>query len=60
MNPPVSRYKNRVLSALPKTEISRLAPHLSHVTLKQEQTLLDGKARYAYFPGAGPWSIQVV
>jgi CRP-like cAMP-binding protein len=49
MSPPVSQYKNRVLSALPKAEISRLAPHLSRVTLKQEQTLLDGNTKYAYF-----------
>lgn len=57
MNPSVSRYKNRVLSALPQAEISRLAPHLSHVTLKQEQTLLDGEARYAYFLEQGLASV---
>ena len=49
MNPRVQTYKNRVLAALPKAEISRLTPHLSKVTLKQEQTLLDGKSKYAYF-----------
>lgn len=42
MNPPGSSYKNRILSALPKAEISRLAPRLSRVTLKQEQTLSNG------------------
>jgi CRP-like cAMP-binding protein len=57
MNPPVSRYKNRVLSALPKAEISRLTPHLSRVNLRQEQTLLDGNTKYAYFLEEGIASV---
>jgi CRP-like cAMP-binding protein len=58
MNPPVQRYKNRVLAALPKAEISRLAPHLSRkTTFKQQQTLLDGKAKYAYFLEQGIASV---
>ncbi len=60
MNPPVERlprYKNRILSALPKAEISRLAVHLSKVVLKQEQTLLDGTAKYAYFMEDGIASV---
>jgi CRP-like cAMP-binding protein len=57
MNPSVSSYKNRVLAALPKAEISRLAPHLSPVNLKQEQTLLDGKTKYAYFLEVGIASV---
>jgi CRP-like cAMP-binding protein len=57
MNPPPPRFKNRVLSGLPKAEISRLAPHLSQVTFKQEQTLLDGKAQYAYFLEQGLASV---
>ncbi len=52
-------YRNRVLSALPKTEINRLLPHLSPVTLHQEQTLLDGAAPYAYFLEDGIASVVV-
>ena len=50
MNQPKQKsYRNRVLAALPKSEINRLKPHLFPVTLEQEETLLDGKADYAYF-----------
>lgn len=42
-------YKNRILAALSKEEIARLQPHLSPVTLKLRQMLLDGDASYAYF-----------
>ena len=52
-----SRYKNRILALLPKTEISRLAKHLEPVTLKQGQSLLDGKVTYAYFLEDGMASI---
>jgi hypothetical protein len=45
------------LAALPKAEISRLAPHLSKVTLKQEQTLSDRNAKYAYFMEQGIASV---
>jgi CRP-like cAMP-binding protein len=46
---PPRQYKNRILAALPKAEIDRLAPHLSPVTLKLRAQLLDGKADHAYF-----------
>ena len=59
MNPPKLHYKNRILAALPKAEISRLAPHLSPVSLQQEQTLLDGKAAYAYFLEDGIASVVI-
>jgi CRP-like cAMP-binding protein len=59
MNLPAQRYRNRVLASLPKAEISRLTPHLSAVTLKQEQTLIDGKAKYAYFLENGIASVVV-
>jgi hypothetical protein len=38
------QYKNCVLASLPKSEIDRLKPHLSAVTLKVRTELLDGKA----------------
>ena|SRR5690242_1868185 len=60
MNPPPPRqhYKNRVLAALPKAEINRLAPHLAPVTLKLRTQLLDGKApAYAYFLEEGLASV---
>jgi CRP-like cAMP-binding protein len=52
-------YRNRVLAALPRAEINRLKPHLSSVTFKQEDTLLDGKADYAYFLEQGIASVVV-
>lgn len=59
LNPPKQLYKNRILAALPKDEISRLARHLSPVTLEQEKTLLDGKLTYAYFLEDGIASVVV-
>ena len=53
MNLAKEAYRNRVLAALPKAELARLQPHLSLVNLKQEQTLLDGTAPYAYFLETG-------
>jgi CRP-like cAMP-binding protein len=56
-----AQYKNRVLAALPKTEISRLAPHLSRVTLKVRDQLLDGSSnRYGYFLEEGLASVVVL
>lgn len=52
-------YRNRVLASLPKAEINRLKPHLSPITLTQEETLLDGKADYAYFLEQGIASVVV-
>lgn len=52
-------YRNRVLTALPKTELNRLKPHLSAVTFKQEDTLLDGTAPYAFFLEDGIASVVV-
>lgn len=60
MNPPTPQgYRNRVLAGLPKPELNRLKPHLSLVDLKQEDTLLDGKAPYAYFMEQGIASVVV-
>lgn len=59
MNPPKHRYKNRILAALPRAEINRLAPHLSPVILKQEETLLDGQTTHAYFLEEGMASVVV-
>lgn len=60
MNPRVTpqRYKNLVLASLPKAEIARLQPHLSPVTLKLRQQLLDGAAAsHVYFLEAGLASV---
>lgn len=59
MNAPARVYKNRILSALPKTEIDRLAPHLTPVTLKQQETLLDGETSHGYFLEDGIASVVV-
>ena len=47
MNRPQEPYKNRVLAALPKAEITRLAWHLSPVDLPQGTPLAASKAAYA-------------
>ncbi len=57
MNLPANRYKNRVLVALPKDEIDRLAPHLSPVVLKTRTQLLDNRDEYAYFLEEGLASV---
>ncbi len=57
--PQGQHYRNRVLAALPKSEINRLRPHLSPVTLKQEVTLLDGTFTHAYFLEEGMASVVV-
>jgi hypothetical protein len=59
MKPPQPPYKNRILAALPKAEIERLARHLSPVTLPQQKTLLDGKATHGYFLEQGIASVVV-
>ena len=59
MAQPSQNYRNRVLAALPKEEIKRLQPHLSPVTLKQGQVLLDGAAPYGYFLETGIASVVV-
>jgi CRP-like cAMP-binding protein len=60
MNPPKQEYRNRVLAALPKAEIGRLASHLSPVTLRLRTQLLDSAApSYAYFLEDGLASVVV-
>lgn len=59
MNPPAKRYKNRILAALPRAEINRLAPYLLPVTLPQEKTLLDGNAAHGYFLEDGIASVVI-
>ncbi len=54
---PPTQYKNRILAALPKAEIGRLAPYLSPVNLKLRTQLLDGHADHAYFLEEGLASV---
>ena len=56
---PLKRYKNRILSALPKTEIQSLERHLTPVTLKQNTALLDGNTAHGYFLEDGIASVVV-
>jgi CRP-like cAMP-binding protein len=57
MNPPATRYRNRVLASLPKDELARLTPHLTPVTLGVRTQLLDGRCDYAYFLEDGMASV---
>ncbi len=54
---PPTQYKNRILAALPKAEIDRLAPHLAPISLKIRDQLLDGRADHAYFLEEGLASV---
>ena len=59
MNASAKQYKNRILAALPKPELTRLAPYLTPVDLPQSQILIDGKANYGYFMETGIASVVV-
>jgi CRP-like cAMP-binding protein len=59
MNTCAQQYKNRILAALPKTELSRLARYLTPVTLKLHQTLSDGKSAHGYFMEQGIASVVI-
>jgi CRP-like cAMP-binding protein len=54
-------YKNRILASLSRAEISRLAPHLSPVTLPAGKTLLNPgeEITHAYFLETGLASVVV-
>ena len=54
-------YKNKILASLPKTEISRLSAHLSHVDLPAGKTLMDPghEITFAYFLETGLASVVV-
>jgi CRP-like cAMP-binding protein len=52
-------YKNRILTALPKTELKILEPLLTPVVLHQEDTLLDGNLDNGYFLEDGIASVVV-
>jgi CRP-like cAMP-binding protein len=54
-----NQYKNRVLAALPRSEIQRLAPHLTHVVLKLREILADGHNTSAYFMEEGLASVVI-
>ena len=59
MDPPSKIYKNRILGALPISELSRLERYLEPVNLKQEETLSDGRADHGYFLEEGMASAVV-
>jgi CRP-like cAMP-binding protein len=56
---PISRYQNRILAALPASEIKHLAPHLTHVVLDVREMLADGQAEYGYFLEEGLASVVI-
>lgn len=59
MNAPARKYRNRILSSLNDAEMMRLTPHLSPVTLEQQETLLGNEARYGFFLEQGIASVVV-
>jgi CRP-like cAMP-binding protein len=58
-SPAEQQYKNQILRSLPKTDLNRLARHLSPVTLKQGQSL-SNDTRYGYFLEQGIASVVVI
>lgn len=59
MNPPIRRFKNRILSSLPKNDLNRISGLLTPVTLEQHKTLLDGETEHCYFVEDGIASVVV-
>lgn len=54
-------YRNRILTSLPRTEISRLSPHLLPIDLPAGMTLMDPgqEITFAYFLETGMASVVV-
>lgn len=52
MSPPDGLYQNRLLAALPATELTRLAPSLKRVAMPLGESIYEPgrKLQYAYFP----------
>ncbi len=59
LTPTARTYNNSVLATLPRSELKRIVPHLIPITLKQTETLLDGKSDYVYFLEDGMASVVV-
>lgn len=59
MNPSSSRFRNRVLSSLPESDLKRMMRFLAPVTLNQHDVLLDGKTSFGYFLEEGIASVVV-
>ena len=55
------RFKNRILAALPKAEISRMSPHLSPLNLPKGKPLIDPdeESVYVYFLESGLASVVI-
>jgi CRP-like cAMP-binding protein len=58
-SPTRNHYNNRVLAALPKSEIRNLAPHLTHVVLRVREILADGRGDSGYFLEEGLASVVI-
>jgi CRP-like cAMP-binding protein len=59
MNPPSRRFKNRILSSLPTSDLNRIVRLLTPITLEQQKTLLDGEIEHCYFVEQGIASVVV-
>jgi CRP-like cAMP-binding protein len=59
MNPPPRRFKNRILSSLPPSDLNRISDLLTPIALEQHQTLLDGETEDCYFVEQGIASVVV-
>ena len=62
MSDPPNRTRNRLLLALPSSDLKRLMPELEHIRCQREQILLDadGALDHVFFPDKGVVSVVAV
>jgi CRP-like cAMP-binding protein len=62
MNAPANWPRNRLLLALPSTDLSRLLPALEHISCEREQILIDvdSPLDHVFFPDSGVISAVAV
>src|SRR5262245_45856389 len=62
MNPPANWPRNRLLLALPESDLKQLLPDLEYIECKREQVLVDADSSldHIYFPDSGVISVVAV
>src|SRR5476649_2712594 len=62
MSPPSNWPRNRLLLALPSSNLNQLMPELEHIRCQREQVLMDADSSldYVFFPDSGVVSVVAV
>jgi len=62
MGDPSNRLRNRLLLALPSSDLKRLMPELEHIRCQREQVLMDADSSldHVFFPDSGVVSVVAV